>query len=129
MPVDFSNYPENWGEIRAAVLQRAKNADGVPQCECMGECGLHCHTDAAGAVNPGQHPRRCVELNGRPALWAKGTIVLTTAHLCNDPGCPNTDHMKAMCQRCHLRIDEMIHRIHRRQRLERETGQQRLVED
>lgn len=122
MPIspDRANYPENWGELRAAVLGRAKNADGVPQCECLGECGLHRFTGG---------PRRCVELNGTEARFAAGVIVLTTAHLCHDPACANLDHLKAMCQRCHLRLDVMEHKIHRRQRRERETGQTRLVED
>ena len=71
--------------------------------------------------------RRCVELNGKPALFAKGKIVLTTAHLCEcDPLCGNLDHLKHMCQRCHLRVDVALHTRHRRERREREIGQKRI---
>lgn len=41
----------------------------------------------------GGRPRRCVERDRQPARWARGTVVLTTAHL------------RAMCNRCHLRVD------------------------
>lgn len=79
------------------------------RCECEGECGLH-------RVHPG--PRRCVEVNGQPARFMKpGTrVILTVAHLnarcdvCScDPLCIETSHVKAMCQRCHLRYDVPRH--------------------
>lgn len=138
MSFDAANYPENWGEIRTAVLERAKNEHGVPQCECTGECGLHrftpLHTGSEPAPptigvdgKPGAHRRRCEELNGTPAKFAAGTIVLTTAHLCHDPSCAKLDHLKAMCQRCHLRLDVDHHKSNRRRRLEAESGQQRLL--
>ena len=98
MPWDRSKYPANWEEISRQVKERAGN-----QCQCAGECGLH-------RTNPG--PRRCIERNGQPAKWAKGKIVLTVAHLnahdgpCQcEPLCGNPEHLKAMCNRCHLRYD------------------------
>jgi hypothetical protein len=39
MAMNYSDYPANWEDIRAEVLERAKNADGISQCECLGECG------------------------------------------------------------------------------------------
>ena len=34
----------------------------------------------------------------QPAKWAKGRVVLTTAHLCKcDPPCAIPEHVKAMC--------------------------------
>jgi hypothetical protein len=58
----------------------------------------------------------------------RGRIVLTTAHLnaaggpcACDPHCGNLDHLKHMCQRCHLRYDGPRHvknaRRNRRARL------------
>jgi len=96
-------YPPDWPAISLRVRERAGW-----RCECEGECGLH-------RTNPG--PRRCVEGNGAPAIWARGTIILTVAHLnatggpcACDPLCGDPAHLKAMCQRCHLRYDLPLHR-------------------
>lgn len=94
-------YPSNWKDFSRSIrVDRAKL-----QCECMGECGLH-------ATHPG--PRRCTERHMEPAVFAKGTVVLTTAHLCDcNPLCAIPEHVKAMCNRCHLRIDIELHQQHR----------------
>lgn len=90
-------YPEGWYEFSQRI--RFERAQG--QCECEGECGLH-------QTHPG--PRRCTERHGEMAVYAAGRVVLTTAHLCNcNPLCKNPDHVKAMCQRCHLRVDTELH--------------------
>jgi hypothetical protein len=96
-------YPPNWKEISRRI--RFERSQG--QCECDGECGLH-------RTHPG--PRRCEERDGQPAKWAKGIVVLTVAHLnapggpCQcDPLCAIEEHLKAMCQRCHLRYDVQLH--------------------
>ena len=98
-----SKYPDNWKEISHRVrFERAKG-----QCECCGECGLH-------RTSPG--PRRCTEINGQIGNWMRGKVMLTVAHLdyANGPckcfeetgkKCGILEHLKAMCQRCHLRID------------------------
>ena len=96
MPWDRSKYPANWREIVARIALRA---DG--QCECLGGpnwCGLH-------------HEHRCVERNGEPAIFAKGKIVLTTAHVLNDDPMDCRDQNLAhLCQRCHLRLDVKLHK-------------------
>lgn len=93
MPVDMKRYPENWRKFSDEI--RFVRAGG--RCECRGECGLH-------SAHPG--PRRCVEVHGEPAKWAKGKVVLTVAHTCKcDPLCANPEHVLAMCQRCHNRMD------------------------
>ena len=96
-------YPPEWKAVSQAI--RYQRAEG--RCECEGECGLH-------RTNPG--PRRCVERDGAPALWAKGKVVLTVAHLngkggpCRcEPLCADPAHLKAMCNRCHLRYDVPLH--------------------
>lgn len=99
-------YPPHWkGISRRIRFERARG-----RCECTGECGLH-------RTHPG--PRRCIERDGQPAKWAKGTVVLTVAHLngpggpCRcDPLCGQDSHLKAMCQRCHLRYDVKLHVKH-----------------
>lgn len=106
MPVDWKLYPPNWRAVRNAVIAKSGG-----QCMCEGECGLH-------KTNPG--PRRCEERNGEKAKWAKGKVVLTVAHLDHDGGicecekrtgnkCSNPDHLKALCNRCHLRLDVPRH--------------------
>ena len=100
MPRHKPPYPNDWKRISYAI--RFTRAHG--RCECLGECGLH-HT------HPG--PRRCVEQHLQPAQWAKGHIILTAAHLCAcDPLCDEPTHLKAMCQRCHLRVDTALHGRH-----------------
>src|SRR5512142_3562310 len=96
-------YPPNWEEISRRI--RYERAQG--QCECLGECGLH-------------HDHRCDERDGEPAKWARGKVMLTVAHLDHADGpcrckeqtgqkCSEPDHLKAMCQRCHLRLDHPHH--------------------
>lgn len=91
------HYPDNWPEIRSRIIARSGD-----RCECVAECGLH----------PGN---RCVEVNHTPAMFAKGQIVLTIAHLDCDAGAGNhsDDNLKAMCQRCHNRMDAPSRALHR----------------
>lgn len=96
-------YPSSWKTLSRWI--RRERAQG--RCECSGECGLH-------RTHPG--PRRCEERDGEPAKWAKGKVVLTVAHLngpdgpCRcDPLCEDEEHLKAMCNRCHLRYDVKLH--------------------
>ena len=94
-------YPADWKDVSRFI--RVQRAQG--QCECCGECGLH-------STHPG--PRRCLERDGQPAQFARGTVVLTTAHQCNCcPLCSDPGHLKAMCNRCHMRIDIALHYQHR----------------
>lgn len=97
MPIHLALYPPDWPAFSAWVrFTRAGS-----RCECTGECGLH---------RPRPAPARCREVHGRPALYARGKIILTTAHLCNcAPPCIIPSHVIAACQRCHLRIDRKLH--------------------
>lgn len=100
MPIDSNLYPSGWRQLSDWIrLHRAAR-----RCECMGECGLH-------RTHPG--PRRCVERHLEPAVWARGRVVLTVAHLCHDPGCLDPTHLRAMCQRCHNRYDVPFRRRNR----------------
>lgn len=105
-------YPPDWKAISLFIRARSKG-----RCECEGECGLH-------RTNPG--PRRCFERNGQLAMWAKGNIVLTVAHLNRDPADNRPRNLKAMCQRCHLRYDRPQHARKRAETIDRKSGQLRL---
>ncbi len=104
-PENADRYPDDWSEISDRI--RFARAGG--RCECIGECGLH-------------RGRRCTELHGKPAIYARGKVVLTTAHLDHVPENVDDDNLRAMCQRCHLRYDRHHHKV---SRLE-EQGQRRL---
>jgi hypothetical protein len=107
MAMNYSDYPENWKDIRAEVLERAKNADGISQCECVGGC----EREHKGT--------RCLHLQyGRLTTRSKYKVILTTAHLCHTPHCAQHDHLKSMCQPCHQVFDL-------RERQKREGGSTR----
>jgi hypothetical protein len=94
MSMNYADYPKNWKEIRTAILERAGNAEGIPQCECMGECGR------------GHDGTRCPHIQyGRLTTRSKYKVILTTAHLCHDTKCARADHLKSMCQPCHQVFD------------------------
>lgn len=113
MPIDYKLYPPDWKAFSKDIREnRAGN-----RCECEGECGLHPPMPYTVWAK-----RRCVEENGRLAKYARGKIVLTVAHLCKcDPPCKIGEHVKAMCARCHLRVDTELHtknsRARRRKRI------------
>lgn len=97
MPMKWALYPPGWKLFAAAI--KATRARG--RCECTGECGMH---------RPNPAPRRCTETHHARARWFRGRVTLSVVHLCDcDPPCANPDHVKAMCQRCHLRVDRYRH--------------------
>ena len=110
-------YPKDWKAISLRIRARAEN-----RCECAGECGLH-------------RGRRCVERDRKSAKWARGTVVLTVAHLwqgpcaeCHERGekCGIDSHLKAMCNRCHLRYDIKHHMANAARTRDRKRGQSRM---
>lgn len=105
-PENRKRYPKDWPAISKRIRQ--ERAGG--RCECKGECGLH-------------RGRRCVEQNGQPALYARGTVVLTVAHRDHQPEHCTDDNLTAMCQRCHLRYDIQHHKTSRL----KEQGQMELL--
>jgi len=104
-------YPKNWREISDAIKARSGG-----QCQCEGECGLH-------RTTPG--PRRCTEVQGFPARWARGKVMLTVHHLNQDPTDNRPENLRAMCQRCHLRCDVALHQ---RNAAETRRRKKRVVE-
>ncbi len=104
MPMPPEHYPPGWKDFSIRI--RVVRAGG--RCECTGQCGMH---------RPNPRIRRCIERNHQKAEWARGTVRLTVAHLCDcDPICMIPAHVRAMCQRCHLRVDRHLHARHRKER-------------
>ena|SRR3990167_4236383 len=111
MPWDKKKYPIGWKIFSDKIRFGRANA----RCECTGECDLH-------PANP--KARRCIESHGSKALYAAGRIILTVAHLCDcDPLCAIETHVKACCQRCHLRIDTEMHQKNAKETREGKSGQ------
>ena len=98
----LTDYPKNWKSISLEIRKRSGN-----RCECWGECGLHNGQDLIDSYNG-----RCREYNKTKARFARGMVVLTVAHLCHKTKCARRSHLKAMCQRCHLRYDTDLHIKH-----------------
>ena len=128
-------YPEGWDGFSA----RIRFGRAGRRCECEGECGLHQAKGLGDRGDQGLAPnrlplipsrRRCSEQHGALAEFAAGHVVLTVAHLCKcSPPCAIPEHVKAMCQRCHLRIDVELHVKHAastRMRKKESAGQSRL---
>ena len=96
MPMNPNDYPPDWPLIRARILDRAGD-----RCECEGECGR---------VHVGRCGRRYGDRLEKPGRF----VVLTTAHLWRGAcsahhaagvKCGELEHLKAMCQACHLAYD------------------------
>ena len=101
-PRNKDRYPKDWKDIRASILERAKN-----KCEF---CGVQNHSF---------HKREKVV-----------RIVLTVAHLDHMPENNLPNNLKALCQKCHLDYDREHHQKSRKEnkRLDlKDLGQQTLL--
>lgn len=129
MPIKPENkhlYPENWKEIAASILTRAKNKCencGIPN-HAVGyrdesgrfvRCGGNLIVDDYGF---GIDPNTGKMLDYKKAKeWADFetlndemgnkyiVIVLTVSHQDHNPRNNNPDNLKALCQQCHNRHD------------------------
>ena len=75
MPINKKDYPENWNELRAKVLERAGN-----KCELCGK------------ANQSMSDRNT-------------KVVLTIHHIDNQKHRDSLINLIALCQKCHLRLD------------------------
>lgn len=105
MAFDLAIYPLDWKALSA----RIRHTRAAGRCECTGECGH-------------DHAGRCTARNGdecRTNPLVK--VMLTVAHLdarggpcqCKEETglkCGIEEHLKAMCQSCHL-IYDMPHHV------------------
>lgn len=123
-PVNRHFYNAHWRTvIRPRILERSLGLSGFAQCECTGECGL-VHGEC-----------RCDEVEGFDAKAFKGPVVLTVAHLDQDPANMDESNLRALCQRCHNRLDASTRALNasrtrgkKRVTEEREAGQEVLFE-
>lgn len=127
-PENKGRYPKDWKQIRARILQRARN-----RCE---RCGLLNHLwgyrDAFGAfhgltkaplADAGfRRPPFDVACNDGRVLRVI-EIILTVAHLNHEPEDCRDENLQALCQRCHNRHDVASRRAGIRERRHREQGQ------
>ncbi len=126
MPMNLRSYPNNW----KAFSREIRFGRAAGQCECSGECGRH------GVVLSGRSKgmrKRCLAIHGDRSENGRGTVVLTTAHLWKGPcrcalenegqKCARPDHVRAMCQGCHLRYDKTLHADTRGRTRARRSGQ------
>jgi 5-methylcytosine-specific restriction endonuclease McrA len=85
MPIKPENrhrYPANWPEVRAAILRRAGNrCEGIP------------------------HYPDCRAANHQPHPVTGSRVVLTIAHLDQQPENNDEANLRALCQRCHNTFD------------------------
>jgi hypothetical protein len=127
MPIDYKKYPANWKtEIRPAILLRANN--------CCEECGVANYATGARDTCGNWHSSKEIcNMNSDVGYGYFGTygvrdikIVLTIAHLDHDIN--NNDHsnLKALCQRCHLRLDIGLHRKNAKETIRKKKGLQNL---
>jgi hypothetical protein len=109
-PENVARYPRAWPAISARIRERAAG-----QCECRGECGLD-HVSLEVAAGDFLRSNRCPERDGGQAVFFKGRVVLTVAHLDHKPENCADDNLAAWCQRCHNRYDVPHRRETKRRR-------------
>jgi hypothetical protein len=90
-PENKARYPADWKAIRARILERAGD-----RCEL-------CFLPNGGAVarGPDGYPFPPYDTGGKKVV----TIVLTIAHINQQPEDNRDVNLLALCQRCHNRID------------------------
>jgi len=107
MPIDYSNYPDDWHEISERI--RFDRADG--RCECRGECGLDHNEEARwieinlSVIFDENDPERCAAYDRYPHPVTESRVILTVAHLDHDTTNSDPANLRAYCQRCHNRYD------------------------
>lgn len=108
MPINYKEYPKNWKELRAQVLDRAGN--------CCENCGVENHRliyRYGKASNEWEYwPEGMASEEWTFELQRKSTkVILTIAHLDHDKHNHDVtiDRLRAWCQKCHLQYDLKHH--------------------
>ena len=105
MPIKKELYPANWSDISASIRQRAGN-----KCE---SCGVANHAvGARGRFGEWRNEDDIHHLDSNSGYCLYGDefpemirIVLTVAHLNQNPADNRPENLKCLCQRCHLNHD------------------------
>lgn len=127
-----NRYPKDWPRIRAEI--RARAGERCEQC-----CAPNGATIARGAKGTPAAGTYMLEdgtvrdaVTGADLGRARGTeydadrhivVVLTVAHLDHDEQNNDPANLRALCQRCHLRLDAADNAARRRERRDAAAGQ------
>ena len=102
MPIKAENrakYPKEWRLI-SRLIRKYRASDN---CECRGQCGEdHGAENDQWAADLG---KRCLARNGERHPVSGSKVVLTVAHIDQDPTNNRETNLLALCQRCHNRLD------------------------
>ena len=126
MPIKKENkdrYPENWKEIRQKILERADN-----KCEFCGIPNKSIIVYKDGKVSkflkPGDFDYEvwgsagknftAADCKGKLHKYKSSLVVLTIAHLDQTPENCEEDNLKALCQKCHNKLDGPYRALHRK---------------
>jgi 5-methylcytosine-specific restriction endonuclease McrA len=112
MPINYSDYPPNWKEIRERILKRANH--------CCEHCGANNRfIRKRDRIEPGPQEmdmyfslaRHGYSKAQAMARMGFTEVVLTIAHLDHDKENWDVtdDRLAALCQRCHLKYDMPRH--------------------
>lgn len=120
-PENKARYPANWGEIRAAILERSGMRCEHPGCRASQYAVGHWHREAAGLFSwspcvEGAASYSAARTMAAEFFFAQGeegpkptVIVLTIAHLNHQPEDCRPENLAALCQRHHLAHDHQHH--------------------
>jgi hypothetical protein len=109
MPIRPENkvrYPKDWKQISERI--RFKRADN--RCECTGECGDEHHLESGNIIYGKKPYPRCTARNYEEHPITGSKVILTVAHLNHEIENCDDDNLKAMCQRCHNKMDAPMRR-------------------
>ncbi len=105
-PENKARYPKDW----KAISERIRFVRAESRCECSGECGDD-HSSEAGNVTYGKRPvERCTAINYQEHPITGSRVILTVAHLNHEVENCDDNNLKAMCQRCHNKMDAPMRR-------------------
>lgn len=133
MPIDYNLYPDDWPEVRKAVLRRAGGNGTKPEigccCERCGErnysVGYYNWNKVFTDIHYFDKPKDAFKKSR--ALRDKSgekyvTIVIAVAHIKDpDPMNCEMDNLLALCQRCHhindISLKQQHEQIRKRKKL------------
>ena len=131
MPIDYSAYHPRWKKI-SLFIRKYRARDRCEFCSVKNRekilrgtyAGIDVYQDGDGEIFDAANSQRI----GRDEIGAVGgkkyiEIVLTVAHLDHDRNNNSFFNLRALCQRCHLRLDHAQHRENARRTRAVRTGQ------
>lgn len=114
MPINYQDYPKNWNEIRARILER--DGHQCKQCEVKNYTvgsWLHSRFNVYGHYSSYKEAKRAAESINVSMEYMESrsyiVIVLTVAHLDHNTKNNTDSNLAALCQRCHLSHDKYLH--------------------